>query len=423
MWILLLLSTLCRADDQPVIEAISADSPSDRIVVIQTTLGNRVGVRGTVLKTGEHVKTGPRASARILYPDGSKLLVGKGSEIVVAGNSQGTEWTNLESGEVRGVVKKTSQASANSALPAARHRFAIRSKSAVMGVRGTDFFFSLDEAVGDARVVTLEGTVEVAKTEGELSVGQGVSVPKGQYVTAGAKGVDLPRAFDTDEYLKQIQRESPEMLKVSDPGQSTHSRGDPGATDPALDPTGLQEPKVGDIRPLIADPSAKPLTPLERKVARFRPWTFQLAGVDVRQKKGAETKTVLPSWNPVFDLPIPLITLAIRGHFGIMPLKSRTSQSQDARFFGWETGLLVSLMPPILPLIVELGVGRSGWTSGHSEPGALFLANVAVKLSRFGFLERLFVGVSHFDKPNPGNNSREFRDPATNFKAGIGVQF
>lgn len=43
--------------------------------------------------------------AKILYPDGSKLLIGRGTEMEVQGFSNGVQWNDLKHGEVRGVIK------------------------------------------------------------------------------------------------------------------------------------------------------------------------------------------------------------------------------------------------------------------------------------------------------------------------------
>src|SRR5687768_3306438 len=121
------------AADRPIIQAIEGD----KVVVVKTASGNRVGEKGTAVDVGDRVKTGPRATATILFPDGSKLIIGKGTEVEVQQTQDGMQWNQLHAGTVRGIVKKPKalEGSPGSGMP----RFGIRSRAAVMGVRGTDF--------------------------------------------------------------------------------------------------------------------------------------------------------------------------------------------------------------------------------------------------------------------------------------------
>jgi hypothetical protein len=81
-WACSFYSATGQAADKPLIESIEGD----KVVVVKTPQGNRVGMRGTEINFGDRIKTGPFASAKILYPDGSKLLIGKATEMAVLEN-------------------------------------------------------------------------------------------------------------------------------------------------------------------------------------------------------------------------------------------------------------------------------------------------------------------------------------------------
>jgi hypothetical protein len=395
--------------DAPVIDSIEGD----RIVVIKSKSGNRVGTRGTSLQPGDVVKTGARASARILYPDGSLLLVGKSSEVEVQEAGQGTQWNRLKSGEVRGIVKKTpQQASQEGETP--RHRFAIRSKSAVMGVRGTDFVFSAEAVAGKAEVRTLEGVVEVAGDESGLVAGQGVQVAGGQFVSATPQGVQAPKAFDVQDYYRKLNSRRPEFVKLA--------REQVQAKSSAPQESGSQPP------PSIEEIQARQKAELEKKAQEalsrrspVRLALFEVGGLRVQQPRSEASYTTFQlAWTP--ELELPVLPLMLRAHLAGAPLKSRSSRpSQDEMFYATQAGVRL-VLTLLKPLEVDVGPGGEWWLNGHGERGFLAMANVSLRLEG-KLIQRVYLGYSHYDKPNPVDNSSSLRNWANEIRAGIGVAF
>lgn len=377
---------------QPIIESIEGD----KIVVVKTPEGNKVASKGTAINFGDRVKTGPRASAKIRYPDGSKLIIGRASEMEVQEAENGTQFNEIHSGEVRGLIKKPKIPLGQAAPP----RFVIRSKAAVMGVRGTDFVYNLDPSAAKSAVHTLDGLVEVAKTEQALMAGQGVSVAPNTFVVADVASAVIGAAqpFDRADFTKAYESANPEAMALvkADPESLSHQ----------------PKPPVQEIE------EKKPKKPW------FQLLKFQSNGILVRQtySKGAAVSGEL-SWNPELRLIWPL---KLKGHLGAYPLKGRTL---DDTFIGFEAGLLAQL-GLLDPLLVEAGVGVSGW-GNHGKKGPLAMANVAFKLSEERLLERIFVGVAAYDQETRGQIRPD--DPTSgwtnnhntvlHFKAGVGFQF
>src|SRR6185295_7780603 len=111
-------------------------------------------------KVGERVekaniiRTQTGGRARVIYDNGDQIYV-------AAASSYKIEWdkdTNdanpeleLRYGKARFVIQKGGP----------RSKFKIKTKSAVLGVRGTDFFVAVNEATGQTETATLRGSVEV----------------------------------------------------------------------------------------------------------------------------------------------------------------------------------------------------------------------------------------------------------------------
>ena len=139
--------------------------------------------RITDLKTGARVENGnlvrtfPGAKAKVIYDNGDQIYVGPGSSYRISwnDNGKGVPEIELKYGSMRGVISKEGP----------RRKILIRTRSAVMGVRGTDFF--IDEGGGqeETSVRVLRGAVEVAPLKGKPQVVEtGMSAEVGPKVEA-----------------------------------------------------------------------------------------------------------------------------------------------------------------------------------------------------------------------------------------------
>ncbi len=98
---------------------------------------------GTVLKTGDQVRTGKSSRARIAYLDGYQIILG--SATIVTIEDADDHIFELLLGKIKLSVQK---------------RFEIRTPSFAMAIRGTEFTVSADED-GTTTVMVLDGSVEV----------------------------------------------------------------------------------------------------------------------------------------------------------------------------------------------------------------------------------------------------------------------
>jgi hypothetical protein len=113
---------------------------------------------GTKVKNGDIVKTGKKSMVKLVYKNGDQITVGQASWTKVSWHKnpkakKTQPVLNLIYGSIRGVISKKGP----------RNRLKIKSKSAVMGVRGTDFFIKQDNFKGDLSVSVLRGQVSIAK--------------------------------------------------------------------------------------------------------------------------------------------------------------------------------------------------------------------------------------------------------------------
>jgi hypothetical protein len=132
----------------------------------------RVGDR---VEQGNILRTSPGSKARVVYDNGDQLSVGSATAYKIRWKQDSATSQvsmDLMYGRVRGVVEKGGP----------RSHFLIRTKSATMGVRGTDFFIATGGAAAEATEVTiLRGAVEVTP----LAQAASAAAPKPVVVKAG----------------------------------------------------------------------------------------------------------------------------------------------------------------------------------------------------------------------------------------------
>jgi ferric-dicitrate binding protein FerR (iron transport regulator) len=102
---------------------------------------------------GDRITTAAGSRARILFDDQSAIQLGAETEIKVVRVGKGATVIHLVRG---GVLSRVKPQPKKSITP----RFMVRTKSAVMGVRGTTFFVRQD-AAKPAFLCVCEGTVDV----------------------------------------------------------------------------------------------------------------------------------------------------------------------------------------------------------------------------------------------------------------------
>jgi hypothetical protein len=150
-----------------------------------------------VLKEKDRLAVNSAGGAVVEFKGGNKLQVQGGAEVEVKEYSRDSEETkrvmlNLLRGKIRSQVKEKYNGQTS--------YYKITTKSAVAGVRGTDFV--IEEGSGITRVETLEGKVNLANSKGES-----VMVPKG--MGAAIESGELKPVYKmTEERLKQLDSDS-----------------------------------------------------------------------------------------------------------------------------------------------------------------------------------------------------------------------
>jgi hypothetical protein len=110
---------------------------------------------GDSVDKGNIVRTAPGAKARVVYSNGDQINVGPATAYRVTwdkDSNQGRTQVTLAYGKLRGVIEKGGP----------RSKLQIRTRTAVMGVRGTDFFIAQGGAADESTEVSIiRGEVEV----------------------------------------------------------------------------------------------------------------------------------------------------------------------------------------------------------------------------------------------------------------------
>lgn len=203
------------------------------------------GPEGSVLQPGDTVKTGPSVSTRVVDTAGNEVVIGRNSSFQVRPLQQGTQVGQLDAGYLRAKVQKASQGSKS------KIKFAIKTKSSILGVRGTEFTVDVPKE-GEAVVHTLEGRVDAAKDEKSLFAGKGIPVAAGEMIqTALGAPLPAPIKFNREEFLANLKGVQPEA------GQLLQK-----AVRPPLELQKIQRPNLPPMPAGAIPPVSLPKAPL-----------------------------------------------------------------------------------------------------------------------------------------------------------------
>lgn len=129
---------------------------------------------------GDTVRTSQDSRAKIVMADDNELNISPSSELLITvykngKNGQGKVLLDVVYGKVRSNVKQKYKDNK-------RSHYRVKTKSAVAGVRGTEFMASYNLNTNESKVVTFEGEVMVGQMKGGQFVPQ-VSVKPGQFTS------------------------------------------------------------------------------------------------------------------------------------------------------------------------------------------------------------------------------------------------
>ena len=213
--------------------------------------------RSDKVSAGSTVITGQRSFVRLLFPDNTQLNIGPDTTMRIEPSKPGeASIVSLVGGQIR--AKVTKDPLLNQGNSGAKEKMVIKTKTAAMGIRGTDFNVSFNPQNNITALITFEGNVAMTRLDpgtnpfSALQSGRGVqSVGAGQF--SGVQP-DLPQA----SIPVKISPSQLETLKGNDSFQGlgeSAKKQDIGASPvpPGVDPKGfasgseraLQETEIG----------------------------------------------------------------------------------------------------------------------------------------------------------------------------------
>lgn len=236
--------------------------------------GKALTTVGATLEPGTMIKTGAHSFVQLKYPDGTKVSIGAKSKMVTESGNPGMKSLELKFGRINAKVHKQESQDIH---------FRVKTKSATMGVRGTQFFVNSTKT-GDTSTHVINGRVDVASDDAALLAGKGKPVLHDEYVEVQSGKVSESKKFNAREFLNQMKAEQPELVAFADKDQDEPE--EVAAADaPAETPA---EPEVKDA------PKEKKRKP---RIAHFR-----VAGLGYLNKNSSAAFTGMLSWNPEIRL-------------------------------------------------------------------------------------------------------------------------
>ena len=115
--------------------------------------------KNMLIKANSEILTENGSQARLILTSGQILNVGENSNTRITGASGQPAVMALNKGTVRGIVSKLGKT-------ADKYKLTIKTRAATMGVRGTEFIASHQDNDSGTSFVSLDDTVDVAKTTG-----------------------------------------------------------------------------------------------------------------------------------------------------------------------------------------------------------------------------------------------------------------
>ena len=222
----------------------AGDAPKVAIVKIKKGNATALGPDGTQtelkrgewIKEGSIVKTGAKSFVKIAFIDKSSMNIGPESELKIEKFSKKEAGViNVLSGKIRSQVTKDYLN-----MDKDKSKLFIKSKSAVMGIRGTDFMFSTSKATGATTAVLFEGSVVFSKIQKndnlrdlEKIVNKGRKIVPGQFSVAykNKNRATVPSKMSSKQFYKLEKNKD---FEVSDASQRKKSNSSKSVVPPGL---------------------------------------------------------------------------------------------------------------------------------------------------------------------------------------------
>jgi hypothetical protein len=379
---LILTSRPTFASNKLTLESLEGDQAV--IVTDGKTLEPHPAAQGEELHFWDVIQTSKRAAAKIRYPDGSLLAVGRDTKFTIQPKDEGTQYNRLDWGQVRAQVVPDGIAKSSDLNAKTPPRFIIRTRTAVMGVRGTDFVAGFDPGSAASSLHTIEGSVDIGSSESAVMAWKGTPVNAGQTASMDSLSASpTVAAFKPEEYKAQMQSAQPELSKIPDRAES------------ATTSSTLIPPKPGEESWLSL-------------------LSFRVGSVSILQNAKLQYTNIGLSWNPVARV---LGILSIRGHAGGTRIKNASTGNQ---FPVVKLGVLADFDLP-LALHAELGGGQMIWVTDTigTQKAFVIMGNVVWRFAPDKWLDSIYAGGTRLMSSDGGDDSNLPFEVA----AGVGMRF
>lgn len=197
---------------------------------------------------GDTVKTGTDSRTKIVMADKNEINLSPESEMTIevytnqAATGEQKVLLNVIYGKIRSNVKQKYKDNKQS-------HYRVKTKSAVAGVRGTEFLTSYNRSTGQSQIVTFKGEVAVGELKGGQFVAQHVVRPGYQSSTSRGR-IQAPQALSNRELARANQEtDLPDTSRdvstdnlLNDDGADSGSNGDDNSSAPETENNGTTQP-------------------------------------------------------------------------------------------------------------------------------------------------------------------------------------
>lgn len=392
---MLLLAPLAQASDTLTVESVDGDGAV--LIFSGTDLQVHPAKKGEQLHYWDVVQTSRLAAAHLRYPDGSVVVVGRDTKFTFQPKLEGTQYNQLDWGQVRAQVEKSKNADAK-----APPRFVIRTKTATMGVRGTDFVAGYDAGTAESSLHTIEGEVHIASDESKIMAWQGTPVSAGHGAAVGVASTQVAVSdFAPQAYKQQIQTAQPELVALAD-RPSTDSERKPAETEPgeASAPPSTTQASINELKS-DEEPGLSLLA-------------FRVGAESLLQFSKVQYTTAELSWNPAIRLFGPI---SLRGNLGGILLKDADTGKSFPLI---RAGALLDV-DLFAAIHLEAGAGRQTLQTDTQMGTFSFpylMGNVAWHFAPGKWIDTIYVGASQMFNLPGGSQGVPIE-----CSAGIGLRF
>ena len=304
---------------------------------------------------------------QIKYPDGSKVSIGSNSKLVTERGTKAVQSIDLRFGKIHALIHKQESEELH---------FRIKTKTATMGVRGTQFFVDVTPD-GKSTTHVINGRVDVAKDDKTLVSGKGEHVFHGGFVEAEKDKISETKHFDAAQYLKAVAAEQPELIAFAENSSDETSV----ASDASKE---IVTPAPIPVATPDSTPAAKPTAVAQDDSQKSQWATFRIAGLGLLTKSTSASFTGMISWNPQIHL---IAHWSLGWDLGYTNVKLDSSSRSSA----FEYAVVGSFMfNPSLS--AEIKLGAQTWFSPTTAMGGMGGLALKYGLCDGCFINHLILG-------------------------------